>query len=312
MRHIKAGILDYSMFRQWLIDKKALADGSVDEYCRGVHRFLRGSPDIHSMDSYNEFIIAQCIKNRSYQWFRAVKLYIEFKITDRILKETLLTNLIRPKLQDPKTSRITLTEEKKMDIINGLKSDVHRMMAIIQNITGIRSVDVLRCRRDHIYDDVINGEKVLRIDVIGKGGKRNPIYIFNPSIIAAIKNFIAEIPEEEQYIFLHDKVRRKRKVFSLRDIDSLQYRYKRGYQLYVRDMAMSTMSNGIVPRSWSTHDFRRSYAKTIWNKYKDIDILKRLLCHSNVETTIRYLRNTGLQNVDVMRELQMGDTEEKK
>ncbi|MDR3020923.1 MAG: phage integrase N-terminal SAM-like domain-containing protein [Treponema sp.] len=53
-------------------------------------------------------------------------------------------------------------------------------------------------------------------------------------------------------------------------------------------------NSGKIKTAYSCHDFRHFYAVTEWNKDKDIKRLQRLLNHSGIQITDRYLRGLGM------------------
>ena len=61
---------------------------------------------------------------------------------------------------------------------------------------------------------------------------------------------------------------------------------------------------GIDVTAFATHDFRRCYARRVWTRYKDVHVLQELLNHVNPATTMRYLKQSGMQNIDYHKEMQ--------
>jgi integrase len=67
------------------------------------------------------------------------------------------------------------------------------------------------------------------------------------------------------------------------------------------------MSAGVDMRMFATHDFRRCFARRVWEKWKDVNILQSVLNHADPKTTLRYLQQSGLRNVDYFKIIQVGD-----
>jgi integrase len=77
------------------------------------------------------------------------------------------------------------------------------------------------------------------------------------------------------------------------------------YLMYWWSIREAIEKSGVIDRRFfSTHDFRRCFARKVWEKYKDVDVLKRVLNHEDVSTTLKYLRQSGLQNIDIFQEMQ--------
>ena len=76
------------------------------------------------------------------------------------------------------------------------------------------------------------------------------------------------------------------------------------YMWYWKDLKQALITNGINKKDFATHDLRRCFARRAWERYKDIHVLKNLLNHSKVETTLRYLEQSGLKNIDYFEDMQ--------
>lgn len=70
------------------------------------------------------------------------------------------------------------------------------------------------------------------------------------------------------------------------------------YHLYLHDVKQAQNKMGIPLDKWGAHDFRRCYAAKVWEMNKDIHVLMRQLNHARPETTIRYLKTSGLDRKD--------------
>ncbi len=77
------------------------------------------------------------------------------------------------------------------------------------------------------------------------------------------------------------------------------------YRRYWADLKQALNAVGVAKQDFATHDFRRCFAREIWDKYKDLVLLQNALNHENPGTTIRYLKQSGLQNRDVFYQYQM-------
>jgi integrase len=76
------------------------------------------------------------------------------------------------------------------------------------------------------------------------------------------------------------------------------------YTNYIRDLKTAMNKKGIPLKDFTPHSFRKCYARTIWDKTKDIQLLKKQLNHERVETTLRYLEHDGLSRKTSDVELQ--------
>lgn len=288
-----------STFEEYLRERKRLADTSVRVYVSCIEQFLSSNPDVNDLESYNQFLIAHAIKKRSRYYYSILRTFIEFNTEDTILKNKLIAGLINPpETTNMKKERVYLSEEQLLNLINRLSDDKHKVMALIQTTTGVRSGDVLKIRRGNIIPETYKGENVLRIIINGKGNKRNVVYIHDNIIQTIIMNYIIQNFINEEFYFLSPSK-------NITQTQNIYYtRYKVNYKNFLNDLKAAMDQVGLENHSFATHDFRRCFARRVWTRYKDLQVLQDLLNHQNPTTTMRYLKGSGLKNVDYHKELQ--------
>lgn len=268
---------------------KNLNPSSIYVYLSSIKKFLSGKPDITQVDSYNQFIFEHGIKKRSAYCYDALRLYIKWKFEKDPRAQSLLRNLLKPKLQDPKKNVRYLDDETREQVISLLLNYKHRIIAKIQNATGVRAGDVIRLKKGAIsYEAYEERLPVMRIDFEGKGNKHFVKWVFDEKIQIQIDLFIKSNNLDVEYYFLET---RKAKTPHMS--------YLLNYQAYWKDIKQALKTLGIEYKEWASHDFRRSFARDVWNSTKDPVVLKEMLNHEQFDTTLRYLRGSGLQSQEV-------------
>jgi len=313
---MKANILDFGLFEYHLKNETSLADSSIRNYCYVIKQFLQRNPDIDVVDDYISFLIETAYKpNKSaYHNYYGLKKFIEFKF-DSTEAHRLLKVIPRPKLKDPKTSRVMLSREKLNEVIMNFKNDKHKVIAVIQKFTGARAGDIIRLRKGDIRIEEVNHRRVLRFNIKGKGGKLNTTYIYNKDIQDYIINYLQlDKKEEEKINWLKDKELYEEFYFVQQIKEDIVRRCKyekeelrlinRNYIWYWEDLKQALDGCKIDIKSFSTHDFRRCFANCVWEDTKDIILLKRLLNHKHLDTTERYLRFNTLDSRKVLETIQ--------
>lgn len=299
---MKSAPTDVPLFRMWLIEKRKLADSSISTYIDVIKRFVARNLDITKLESYNNFIIAYSIKKRNSHYYSALRWYIEYKIDDSTIKNYLLKGLIVPPMgrSDYVRERIHLSEHQIFQLINKLEKTKHKVIAMMQSVTGVRAGDVLRLKRDNIIPEDYKGKEVLRINFIGKGNKRNVVFIHDIVAQKYIMDYITTNFNHDDYYFIQLGGMKGRKG----QIDNPYALIKMNYAWFWQDVKQALESIGINKEEFATHDFRRCFARRAWEKFGDIYILKKLLNHSDPKVTLRYLEQSGLGNVDYHAEMQ--------
>lgn len=268
---------------------KALSSSSIYLYMSVIKKFLLGNPTITQVDSYNTFIFEHGIKKRSVYCYDALRMYIKWKFDKDPRAVSLLRNLLKPKVQDPKKNVRYLDDDTREQVISLLLNYKHRVIARIQNCTGVRAGDVIRLKKGSISYEVYEDKvAVMRIDFEGKGRKHFVKWIFDEKIQTQIDLFIKSNNLDTEYYFME-----------ARRCNTPHMIYLLNYQSYWKDLKQALSTVGVEYKEWATHDFRRSFARDVWNNTKDPVVLKEMLNHVQFDTTLRYLRGSGLQTKDV-------------
>lgn len=292
--------MDITHFELYLKSQGRFSESTVYTYVRSIIKFWMSDPNIENIDDYNKFLIDHTIKKRSMHYYSAIKRFIEFIIEDRILKNTLLTSLKKPKIYHSKEKETKhFPEEIIWNVINLLEPK-HRVLAVIQNITGVRVGDILMLKRPNIVPEVYEDKPVLRLNLIGKGGKRNTVYIHHDGAQRFVTDYIYYNFNFDDYYFI-ELGKAKNRPGNINNIFKLR---KMNYEKYWHDLKKALQTVGINKNDFATHDFRRCFAREVWIKYKDIHMLQSLLNHSDPKTTMRYLEQDGLKNVDYHKKIQ--------
>lgn len=281
-------------FEDWL-NNKNLRAGSVYLYVSAVKKFLMTNPDIMKIDDYNEFIFKYGIKKRSNYVYDALRLYIKWKFSkeNKNIGISIYRNLIKSKVNDPKKPVRYLDEDTRFEVMGLIKDYKHRIMAKLQNATGVRAADILRLKRGTIsYEAYQDKIIVMRIDFEGKGGKNFVKWVFDPDVQTQIDLYVKSNLLDTEYYFLEGGDNAK-------DPRALELCIRANYNRYLKDLKQALDTYGIDYKTWATHDFRRAFAREVWEMTKDPIVLKEMLNHVQFDTTLRYLRGSGLQVKDV-------------
>jgi integrase len=296
---MKANILDIALFEAHLKENTTLSDSSIRIYKQALILFTSSNPDILDPTAYNNFIIEHSIKKRSYQYFYAIKEWLKYKF-DANTRNEIFNQLIHPKMPtDVITRRRHLSDDEIMDVINNLESRSHRIVALLQSLTGARAGDVLRLEKSNIQIDDDNGEAVMLLKIKGKGNKWSIKSLFDEVAQKLLLEYIAVSNNTVgDYCFLEAsdwKTKQKRSEYELVAMN---------YMRYWRALKQSLDISGINRKEFATHDFRRQFARKVWDKYKDVVLLQNIMEHVKPESTLRYLRSSGLQNRDIYKMIQ--------
>jgi|GEM_PF-3175876 len=280
------------------LKNKVKAEGTVQCYFDIVKKFTDHYSEI-TLENCNDFLIRFGIKKAGYNHYYALKLFIEYSEMDANIKKRVLEHLIKPKRQDPKTQRASFDDETLSTIVDKLELKKHKLIAKIQIATGLRASEVITLQKDNLTIEDNN----IKLSLVGKAGKRNVTFIYDQELIDELVEFITKPNVGEldtEYIFMRNKyLKRQYKE------PNLFRKMRVHYRKYWTDLKQALTTCGIDYKSFSTHDFRRHFAGKAYLKFdKDLQLLKRLLRHSSIDTTLSYLRYSGLDTKDALKDMQ--------
>jgi len=300
---MKADLTDLSMFENTLKTKSRLAESSIYVYVHDAAQFLVTNPDIDVKDCYNDFLEKMTIRKRSVHYRSALIAFINYKFANNSsLQESLIKGLITPMFRgDYAKDRQHFQLERLIEIVNGLKEEKHKVVALIQMITGVRAGDVFRLTYGKIMPEETKDGDVIRINFTGKGKKLNSVFIYDKALQQKIMEYIQlQSTMYKDYYFIDEPRHMKGRLVPLTEYTLL----RKAYLAYWWDIKDSLLKNGIDPNAFSTHDFRRCFARRAWEMKPDVYRLQRLLNHKDPKVTLRYLERSGLETATFHKEMQ--------
>jgi len=292
---------------------RKLKDSSINQYVSCIKSFFNNGYNVRNKDDYIKYLRKHTIEKRSSHHYditiKFVNWYFKEKSDLELRKDILeAIKLLGKRNFDPIKETEILNSFEQMQVINNLLNYKHRLVAWIQKETGVRAGDVLRLKKhkDSNDTDIRYGlyqgkEVIMNITFTLKRDKIRIIPIFNQELINEIEEYLVTTNIDEEYLFcsrnnVHpDNINNSFKVES------------RNYYLYWKDLRETCIKLGLDPHKFTSHDIRRNFAYDIWVndlESKDIVSLQKILGHSNIETTIRYLRTSGLEVQDLYKKKQ--------
>ena len=204
MIFIKAELIDLPLFMDWMNKKGTLNSHSIRNYYSAIECFLAKNPDIDSLEHYNSFLVEHTIKKRSTLMPHAIRAFIRFKFAmNRDTMDYLLDGLIPIRRQlDYVTEKRYLEPKQLFDVINNMDEERHKVLAIVQMITGVRAGDIIKLRKGNIMVENYEGKLVVKLAIVGKGNKRNVVYIHDSTVQQILLDYISLNIEDDGYYFM--------------------------------------------------------------------------------------------------------------
>jgi site-specific recombinase XerD len=194
-------------------------------------------------------------------------------------------------LPSPIRPRVEFYTEPEADTIiewaasqQGLRWQVGRVLLLAFRYSGLRLDELVNLRTDEVDLDA------RRISLVGKG--RKPRVVPIPSVLASVLREYVEMVRPSlptsPYLFANPNGARNRKLhgrYGSRSVHTL--------------VGQAGASSGVSGRHFA-HRWRHSYATSLIRRGEDIHVVQRLMGHSNIATTSRYLHLSDADLLDAV------------
>lgn len=274
-----------SNFQTNLSKKPGLMPSSVKTYTKQVKELVDRYGLDPSIDQLNEFIAEKCKKHQPHVKY-AIKHYLKFRWKN-ISK---YHELIEAKVRDPSTRKGTyMTRAQAKDVIDAIDNEEHKLIAKLQYFTGARASEVISIKKkDIMLESEFNR---IKINITGKGGKFDPIYL-GGNLWIELNEYTTK---EGEYLFLNDCL----------GLDETKIRTKTEnyYKRYYESLKKAGKGMGL---NIATHDWRRSFAQSLKKGGVQIEDVKKALRHASIKTTERYFKNDPEDIAKTMLKHQQG------
>jgi len=174
-----------------------------------------------------------------------------------------------------KRRKTYLSRVQAVDLINSINNPAHRLIAKIQYFTGARASEVITIKKTDIFME--QEHKRIRIDIVGKGDKKEPIYLKDDMHMEIQPLYITD----NHYLFLKNHEESWTPKLFRTKTESYYKRYSESLKKGAKECGLSL----------STHDWRRSFTQSLKNQGADIIDIKKALRHESIITTERYFKD---------------------
>lgn len=263
--------------------------------------------DIKNPDYYTKHFVKKIeISNNALKFTQAaLRTFLQSQKLNPGTKQHILEKFIKaPDVQIPQRVRKYLEPEEILEVINNLKHEKHKVIALIQAQTGLRTGDIINMRvnkegQEPFITEKYKDKDVLKIMTIGKRRKAATGFLHDPITIEIVHKYLLNAKLYRGYYFMRDL-----KASNVRGLLTDYKMRRQTYRHYMNDLTQALQEARIDPYLFRTHDFRRCFARRVWDKYKDLQKLMQVLHHKKPTTTMLYLSRSGLDIIDTQYEVQ--------
>lgn len=275
-------------FRDYLRDL-GLSENTIRVYSstvRGLGKRLEKGKGVD--EGLRKYLHKRIIRGRSYYTRYAIKHYLKYKN----MPETVFMSLPKPKLGDSEVEVATYVDRNKIkQILWHLKKwpeKKYYVIAVIQAYCGTRPSETIKLNKKNFR---MGDDNILTITVYGKGRKTRKTLIYPPMSTEVVHKYISN---KGQYPFIFQTIKNIESQNALQAVLSV---YKT-YYLHVKESALAVGIDGFKP-----HDFRRNFADALLSNGNDIYTVQQALGHSDIKTTLIYLKNDVSRFKEALKDL---------
>jgi len=263
-------------FKQHL-EGTTLAASTKRIYYFTIKQLLNENGNNPSIEQLNHFI-ANKFKKRQGNAKYAIKEWLKFSKRDNEFN-----TLIKVKSIAPLKEKHFLPKETISQIINNIKNQQHKVMAMIQYNTGARASEIITIEKVSIRKEKYGEKERIRIQLKGKGNKPRYVYM----LMDFWKHIEPYHTNARRYLFIKEPV----------TYYGFWTRVETVYHGYYDNLKEAAKECGY---NISTHDLRRSFANNVRQETRDIFKIQQALGHTDINTTTKYLEEKKEDIADLM------------
>lgn len=299
-------------FLDWLEIEKGLSSKTQENYARFLQKFFdwlkkekleKLTPKELTQEHitrYRLFLARQYLKKdgeflkkatQNY-YLIALRSFLSFLAERNI--ESLSPNKVKlaREKKEKEVRFLTLEEiERLFSVINTEKFEGLRDRAILETLfsTGMRISELIALNRDQLK--ITPETKELEISILGKGGKRRPVY-FSKRAIFWLKKYLEKRKDKEKALFV--SLKNKERVPKRITARSIQKAIKK-YAL------MAGLSLSVTP-----HVLRHSFATDLLSQGVDLRTVQEFLGHKTILATQIYTHITSKRLREIHKKFHSG------
>jgi len=263
--------MDQLKYESWLRNNTNLREGSIRLYARTISAF-HDQYDQLSVENINDYVAKSFRSKHSFYVKYAFRQYLIY-----IKKPGLYKQIIPVKMGPRKKFGKYLKESLIRKIILNIKKEKYKDIALLQYATGARAREIITLKEENI--DLLFSPDVIRIRLEGKGGKERVTFLSQKLRIYVEKY----LKGQGGFLFLPAELNNA-------DDQELETTINTQRTYFYNSLKVSAQSLGLD--SFGTHDFRRNVAELIRKKHKDPFLVKKVLGHASINTTLRYFSDS--------------------
>ncbi|MEO7119479.1 MAG: tyrosine-type recombinase/integrase [Ginsengibacter sp.] len=261
---------------------KGYSPSTVRTYCNEFHIFLQTLQNKsvkELMPAQLQRYILYCInqmklsENTVHSRINALKFYYE-----QLLKnEKMFFDIPRPKKREilPKV----ISKERIADLINSIENVKHKTIIMLTYACGLRVSEVVSLKVKHI-----DGQRKT-IFIEKAKGKKDRVVSLNPNMLIMLREYYKQY-QPKDYLF------------------EGQFEKEHLSERSMQQVMQKAKTKAGIKQDGSMHMLRHSFATHLLDKGIDVVFIQKLLGHSNIKTTLRYLHVTNKDLVHILSPLE--------
>lgn len=271
-------------FIEWLRQNTKLSEGSMRKYGQVIQLFLDEYKAVN-LKNIKTFISTKNRKHNEMHIRAPFRHYFLFKGMPMEQADKLYEQLPGCKQQPKKRFGNFVTDDILFKVIGAMDNPIYRDISMLRHYTGMRIFESFILREENISKAIhqvdINGTvtnvKMIKLMAEIKRGRTVAFYLEYEIGKQILKPYIKG---RGGYLFMP-------REYDVYDKQTLTTKLNTRIWDYNQCLKRASETIGLK-HHLASHDIRRMYADRARKKFKDIFLVKNLMHHSDIRTTLRY------------------------
>ena len=175
-----------------------------------------------------------------------------------------------PRPNRPSDLPKTFNQDEIAAIINGIKNMKHKVMLMIAYSAGLRVSEVVSLKTFDI------DSKRMSIFIRQAKGKKDRIVSLSPVLLVMLREYALQYKPAKKGFLFEGSV--KGTAYAMRSL---------------QEVIQAAKARAGIIKPGSIHALRHSFATHLVDRGMDVTIIQKLLGHSDIKTTLRYLHTSN-------------------
>lgn len=211
-----------------------------------------------------------------YNRLSALTSFFRWCLSEGLIQGSPMEHIEKPKLRNNGEFIQKHLEDHEVREALGKADERTRLMILLSVHLGLRRGELARLA---VRDLTFNEDRTIGVLLVrdGKGGKKRSIPMAEPELISALVRWLDELESDVQWVFPSRKTGG-----------------------HLKPERVGQLVSAVTPKGRATHAYRHTAAVGALRRTSDVERLRKMLGHANIQTTQRYVEGDSADLLDLV------------